>query len=109
MLIMPRRFERFDNADGSLIGPGGYKFPPVLVIERGESLHEFGRRVAHDPITLAQALVHVVDRVQTLHAAGLVHRDLKPGNILRMPDSHSWTLIDFGCAARDGAPSPQPI
>ena len=103
--IMPRHFERVDNADGSLQGPGGFVFPPVLVIERGESLYEFGRRVAHDPITLVQALIHVVDRVQTLHAVGLVHRDLKPGNILRMPESHSWTLIDFGCCAANGAHS----
>ena len=101
--ILPQRFERFDNAAGSLRAPNGYAYPPLLVIERGESLHEFGRRVAHDPITLVQALMHVSDRVQRLHALGIVHRDLKPGNVLRMPESHSWSVIDFGCAAQDGA------
>ena len=38
-----------------------------------------------------------------LRGAGWVHRDLKPGNILRMPALHSWTLIDFGCSAAAGA------
>ena len=37
-----------------------------------------------------------------LHKAGWVHRDLKPGNILRRPQMHSWTLIDFGCTSQIG-------
>ena len=105
--ILPHRFERFDNASASLRAPSGFVYPPLLVMERGESLHEFGRRVAHDPITLVQAVMHVSDRVQRLHALGIVHRDLKPGNILRMPESHSWALIDFGCSAQHGAFRPR--
>jgi eukaryotic-like serine/threonine-protein kinase len=50
-----------------------------------------------------QVLSHVCDRVKTLHDLGVVHRDLKPGNILWRPGQHSWTLIDFGCAAEIGA------
>ena len=48
-------------------------------------------------------LSHVAERVHTLHALGVAHRDLKPGNVLWRPLEHSWTLIDFGCAAEIGA------
>lgn len=50
-----------------------------------------------------QALSHSVRALQKLHKAGYAHRDLKPGNVLRRPRLHDWTLIDFGCAARIGA------
>jgi serine/threonine protein kinase len=52
-----------------------------------------------------QVLCHIAERLKVLHAAGWVHRDLKPGNVLRRPTHHSWTLIDFGCTARIGAPA----
>ena len=100
---MPKSFEHYDNADRALRGPGGYIFPPFIAMERGESLNEFAARAAHDPITIFQALVHVIKRVETMHSTGLVHRDLKPANILRDPQMHSWLLMDFGCAAHDGA------
>ena len=47
-------------------------------------------------------LTHVADRVQALHAAGYVRRDIKPGNVLWLPRKKRWTLIDFGCVARTG-------
>jgi serine/threonine protein kinase len=52
-----------------------------------------------------QVLCHVAMRLKMLHDQGWVHRDIKPGNILRLKMQHSWTLIDFGCVAQSGVPS----
>ena len=49
-----------------------------------------------------QVLTHVAERLKDLHAAGYVHRDIKPGNIMWLPRKNRWTLIDFGCAAKVG-------
>ena len=54
-----------------------------------------------------QVMVHVAHKLEQLHEAGWAHRDLKPGNAIWLPSSNSWTLIDFGSAARIGThPSP---
>ena len=53
-----------------------------------------------------QVLHHVASRLAMLHQAGWVHHDLKPGNILRRPQMHSWTLIDFGCTSQIGVHLP---
>ncbi|MBL4848828.1 MAG: response regulator [Planctomycetes bacterium] len=46
--------------------------------------------------TLAQALVSV-------HAAGLIHRDIKPGNVVLRHDSYAEpVLVDFGLAKQPG-------
>lgn len=50
--------------------------------------------------------MHIAQKLEQMHASGWVHRDLKPDNILRLPHTHSWTLMDFGSAARTGAVLP---
>lgn len=49
-----------------------------------------------------QVLSHVAERLDNLHEAGWVHRDIKPGNVMFLLDKKRWTLIDFGCAAKTG-------
>ena len=48
---------------------------------------------------------HIADRLTELHTAGYV-RDIKPGNIMFLPRTKRWTLIDFGCASRIGDHAP---
>jgi hypothetical protein len=71
--VMPAIHAAIENIDGALRGPGGYVFPPAVVIERGESLDEFAARVDHQPITVIQALVLVVKCVQVRHGATVPH------------------------------------
>lgn len=47
-------------------------------------------------------VAQVADILARLHRAGVIHRDVKPGNIIMRPDGTA-TLIDLGSAALAGA------
>ena len=53
-----------------------------------------------------QALAQAARGVATLHAAGYVHRNVKPANIMWLPRDSRWALHDFGCSARAGSTAP---
>ncbi len=50
------------------------------------------------PVTAANVVAQVADGLDELHAAGLVHRDVKPGNVLLedRPEGVHALLTDFG-------------
>jgi len=48
---------------------------------------------------LCEALAQVCDGLSFIHSRGLLHRDVKPGNILVRQDRRA-TLVDFGLAKR---------
>ena len=78
-------------------------YPYVLVMRQGErSLYD---ACSKERIVRVADIVHIVRSVagclQRLHAAGVVHADLKQRNIIRM--ALAWVLCDMDASARAGA------
>ncbi len=48
--------------------------------------------------TAVQVVASVAEGLHHAHQAGIVHRDIKPGNIIIQLDGHAW-LLDFGLAS----------
>src|SRR4249920_2932795 len=69
----------------------------VLEIVEGESL---AQRLAAGPPPVEEALAicaQIAAGVSAAHDAGVIHRDLKPGNVMIRPDG-SVKVLDFGLA-----------
>jgi len=90
---LPKYIEHFEE-DGAL----------YLVMEKieGESLASLrSRKQTLDVTEVTRMLEDIADALRYLHgrAPFIVHRDIKPGNVIRRPDG-SYALVDFG-AVRD--------
>ncbi|MFJ1791923.1 serine/threonine-protein kinase [Kitasatospora griseola] len=77
---------------------------PWLVMElvTGGSLHDRISRGPLSPQEAARIGRGLLAALTAAHAAGIQHRDVKPGNVLLRPDG-TPVLTDFGIAALSGA------
>jgi hypothetical protein len=74
---------------------------PYLVLEyvSGPNLGELIRmRRQLDPVEAATLMAQVADGLAAAHAGGLIHRDVKPSNLLLDPQTGRIKLTDFGLA-----------
>lgn len=80
---------------------------PYLVFEYvpGQTLSEhLARQGAMPAIDAVDLMTDVLDALAVAHAAGVIHRDVKPSNIL-VDESGRARIMDFGIAAPVQAPS----
>jgi serine/threonine protein kinase len=82
-----------------VLADGSREDPPYLVTEfiEGPPLPEvIDRRGPLEPDALQAVAIGMADALAAIHAAGFVHRDVKPSNVLL--DESGPRLIDFGIA-----------
>jgi serine/threonine-protein kinase len=78
----------------------GYHFIEMEYVAGGVSLSEcLIREGAFEPIRASTLVREVVLALAAAHQSGLVHRDVKPSNVLLTPDGHA-KLADFGLVRR---------
>jgi len=109
-LVEVKRFQTEAQAAGSLTHPNivgiyevgeqdGHHYYSMPFVE-GKSLAELvesGQWHAEDGKKAAQLLVKIARAVEFAHQAGVLHRDLKPGNVLIGTDGDP-RVMDFGLA-----------
>jgi serine/threonine protein kinase len=78
--------------------------PPYLVMELvdGPSLAQALASGPMDPVRAMDVVAQAATGLQAAHEAGLVHRDIKPGNLLLAPDG-IVKITDFGISHAVGS------
>ena len=102
-----QRFEREARAVSSLNHPNictlyeveEHDSQPVIVMEllEGESLKDRIRKAPIPSDELLNIGIQIAEGLEAAHAKGIVHRDIKPGNIF-IVDGNRVKILDFGLA-----------
>lgn len=86
--------------------PNGAEYMMMELVE-GETLSEIiAREAPMPPVRALQICEEILAGLAAAHAAGVIHRDLKPGNVVLMKQSSEEPLVkllDFGLARQLGA------
>lgn len=102
------RFLREARAAGALSHPGivtifdvgevdGYPFIVMELLE-GQPLSEVLRGGAMPVVSVMSVGIQLAEALAYAHSQGVVHRDVKPSNIVISPDGKTIKLLDFGIA-----------
>jgi len=92
-----------------VLDAGSAEGTPYVATELIEGL-PLGDYVRQKPLRARQILhwmIQLVDALAAIHAKGITHRDLKPGNVIVRSDGRP-VLIDFGISTRVTAYGPEP-
>ena len=113
-----RRFEREARAASALNHPNivtiyeigqsnGTYFIATELVE-GQTLRDFMPRARTQMKEALNVIAQTADALSAAHAAGIVHRDVKPENIMLRPDGYV-KVLDFGLAKlTEPAPAREP-
>lgn len=112
--MLLERFQREARAASALNHPAictvyaidqheGQHFIAMELLE-GETLAERIRRGAFDIARLLDVGIQLADALESAHAKGIVHRDVKPANIFINTRGQA-KILDFGLAKIDRGPS----
>ncbi len=74
----------------------------VIDLVRGPNLADWLSENQFSPAQAAELCATLADAIHHAHENGVIHRDLKPGNVL-LDENKVPHLTDFGLAKRDGA------
>jgi tetratricopeptide (TPR) repeat protein len=106
----PKAVERFQREASAISGlnhpnictlfdVGTHEGHPFLVLEllEGETLRELARKAPLPARRVAEFGAQVADALDAAHGKGIVHRDIKPGNLFLTPRGQV-KVLDFGLA-----------
>jgi predicted Ser/Thr protein kinase len=105
----PKVYEEFAEAlPGAPMGDPHYSFA-VMELVPGQTLEDLlDERLNQQqgPFPEAEAtawIVQLLEALDSAHQRGIIHRDVKPGNIMLLPDGKHIKIIDVGIAKIGGS------